>query len=158
MLDSIDQLAQTQTDFPNLPQGTHAIALPDNSYNKSSPFLKTFGRPEGASVCECERVQSATLSQSLHLLNAADIKSKLDSGTGRAALLAKAHFTKPPVPIHEIVDEIYTAAFARSASDAELAIIVDYIGEAELNENQLRENLKDVLWALINTKEFLFNH
>ena len=158
MLDAIDQLAQTRTDFPNLPQGTRAVALPDNSYNNSSPFLKTFGRPEGASVCECERVQSATLSQSLHLLNAADIKSKLDSDTGRAALLAKAHFATPPVPIGEIVDEIYAAAFARSASDAELAVIVDYLGEGELNEAQLREDLKDVLWAVINSKEFLFKH
>ena len=158
MLDAIDQLAQTRTDFPNLPQGTRTVALPDNSYNKSSPFLKTFGRPEGASVCECERVQSATLSQSLHFLNASDIKSKLDSDTGRAALLAKSHFATPPVPIREIVDEIYTAAFARTASDAELAVIVDYLGEGELNEVQLREDLKDVLWAVINSKEFLFNH
>lgn len=158
MLDAIDQLAQTQTDFPNLPQGTRAVALPDNSYNKSSPFLKTFGRPEGASVCECERVQSATLSQSLHFLNAADVKSKLDSATGRAALLAKTHFAEPPVPIDEIVNEIYNAAFARAASDGERAAIVEYIGESAGNEDQLRENLKDVLWAIINTKEFLFNH
>lgn len=158
MLDAIDQLAQTRTDFPNLPQGTRAIALPDNSYNKSSPFLKTFGRPEGASVCECERVQSATLSQSLHFLNAADIKSKLNSDTGRAALLAKAHFAEPSVPINDIVNEVYMAAFARHATDAELATIVDYLGAAELKESQLREGLEDVLWALINSKEFLFNH
>lgn len=158
MLDAIDQLAKTQTDFPNLPPGTRAVALPDNSYNKTSPFLKTFGRPEGASVCECERVQSATLSQSLHFLNASDIKSKLDSGTGRAALLAKSHFANPPVAIHEMVTEIYMSAFARSATDAELAAIVDYIGETESNESQLGESLKDVLWAIINTKEFLFNH
>ena len=51
MLDAIDQLAGTQTDFTNLPSGTRAIALPDNSYNQSSPFLRVFGRPEGESVC-----------------------------------------------------------------------------------------------------------
>ena len=48
LLDAIDQLAGTQTDFANLPPGTRAVALPDNSYNRSSPFLRVFGRPEGA--------------------------------------------------------------------------------------------------------------
>ncbi|MFN9720423.1 MAG: DUF1549 and DUF1553 domain-containing protein, partial [Planctomycetota bacterium] len=53
MLDSIDDLTGAKTDFPNLPAGTRAIALPDNSYNNASPFLKVFGRPENESVCEC---------------------------------------------------------------------------------------------------------
>ena len=84
MLDAIDRLAGSQTDFVNLPLGTRAIALPDSSYNRSSPFLKVFGRPEGESVCECERVHSSSLAQSLHLLNAADIKTKLATAEGRA--------------------------------------------------------------------------
>ncbi|MGV2340367.1 MAG UNVERIFIED_CONTAM: hypothetical protein LVR18_42390 [Planctomycetaceae bacterium] len=46
LLDAIDDLAGTRTDFPNLPPGTCAIALPDNSYNTASPFLRVFGRPE----------------------------------------------------------------------------------------------------------------
>jgi hypothetical protein len=54
LLDAIDHLAGTQTDFANLPPGTRAVALPDNSYNRSSQFLRVFGRPEAASVCECD--------------------------------------------------------------------------------------------------------
>ncbi len=77
LLDAIDQLTDARTDFANLPGGTRAVALPDNSYNASSPFLRVFGRPQSESVCECERVQSASLAQSLHLINASDIKSKL---------------------------------------------------------------------------------
>ena len=90
MLDAIDDLTGARTDFPNLPSGTRAIALPDNSYNNASPFLKVFGRPENESVCECERVQSSSLAQSLHLMNAADIKGKLATGNGRAVNLAKS--------------------------------------------------------------------
>ena len=73
LLDAIDQITGAKSDYADLPPGTRAISLPDNSYNRASPFLKVFGRPEGASVCECERVQSASLAQSLHLMNAADV-------------------------------------------------------------------------------------
>ncbi len=77
LLDSIDFVTGTKTDFANLPPGTRAIALPDNSYNNASPFLRVFGRPQNESVCECERSQSSSLAQSLHLMNAGDIKQKL---------------------------------------------------------------------------------
>ncbi|MCY2968321.1 MAG: DUF1549 domain-containing protein, partial [Planctomycetota bacterium] len=79
LLDAIDKLAGTQTEFPNLPPGTRAIALPDNSYNRASAFLRVFGRPEGESVCECERVQSSSLAQSLHLINSGEMRAKLAS-------------------------------------------------------------------------------
>ena len=88
-LDAIDRLAGTQTDFADLPPGTRAIALPDNSYNRSSAFLRVFGRPSGESVCECERVQSSSLAQSLHLINSPEMKAKLANPGGRAARLAK---------------------------------------------------------------------
>ena len=84
LLDSIDMLTGAKTDFADLPAGTRAISLPDNSYNRAAPFLKVFGRPEGASVCECERVQSSSLAQSLHLMNSADVKGKLAFAGGRA--------------------------------------------------------------------------
>ncbi len=80
---------------PTCRPGTRAIALPDNSYNKSSYFLAVFGRPEGASVCECERVQTSSLAQSLYLMNGQDIKQKLAIGGGRAELLAKATRPEP---------------------------------------------------------------
>src|SRR6185369_6078064 len=110
----IDALAGSKSDFADLPAGTRAISLPDNSYNRSSPFLKVFGRPEGASVCECERVQSPSLAQSLHLMNASDVKSKLSTPGGRADLLSKS--TRPA---SEKVRELYLAAYSREPSAEE---------------------------------------
>lgn len=161
LLDSIDHVTGSQTDFPNLPTGTRAIALPDNSYNRSSPFLRVFGRPEAESVCECERVQSSSLAQSLHLINAQEIKTKLAHAQGRAEQLAKSEATH-----EEKVRELYLAALAREPRPEELAIALEYLAEVPLGANDqpidpntaLRQNLQDLIWALLNTKEFLFNH
>lgn len=161
LLDTIDHVAGTKTDFANLPPGTRAVALPDNSYNRSTPFLKVFGRPEGESVCECERVQSSSLAQSLHLINASDIKSKLADANGRAQRLAKSD-----QPVEQKVRELYLAAFAREPRPEELKTAADYLAEPRVAadgkaldaQRAARENLQDLVWALINTKEFLFNH
>ncbi|RLT05110.1 MAG: DUF1549 domain-containing protein [Planctomycetota bacterium] len=150
LLDAIDHLAGTQTDFANLPPGTRAVALPDNSYNASSQFLRVFGRPEAESVCECERVQSSSLAQSLHLLNAAELKAKLASPTGRAERLAKED-----KPAEAKVRELYLAAFSREPRPQELKTAIDYLNEPGTAANA---NYQDLIWALINTKEFLFNH
>jgi hypothetical protein len=150
LLDAIDRLAGTQTDFANLPPGTRAVALPDNSYNRSSQFLRVFGRPEAESVCECERVQSSSLAQSLHLLNAAELKAKLAAPTGRAERLAKED-----KPAEAKVRELYLAAFSREPRPQELKTAIDYLNEPGTVANS---NYQDLIWALINTKEFLFNH
>ncbi|MCE9534410.1 MAG: DUF1549 and DUF1553 domain-containing protein [Planctomycetes bacterium] len=159
LLDSIDQLAGTQTDFANLPSGTRAVALPDNSYNRSSAFLRVFGRPEGASVCECERVQSSNLAQSLHFLNASDIRGKTAHANGRAARLAK-----DPRPAEAKIKELYLVAFAREPRTDELKAALNYLTETQVtgqkvdSQKAAHENFQDLLWALMNTKEFLFNH
>ena len=161
LLDSIDKATGSTTTFANLPAGTRAIALPDTSYNRSSPFLQVFGRPDGQSVCECERVQSSSLSQSLHLLSAPDIKGKLAADGGRADRLAKDERPDP-----ESIREVFLATFARLPSDEEMVQARAVIAEARtapdgqpLSAGQSRrENYEDLLWALLNSKEFLFNH
>ncbi len=161
LLDAVDQLTGSQTDFANLPAGSRAVALPDNSYNRSSPFLRVFGRPEGESVCECERVQSSSLAQSLHLINAGDVKAKLAQAGGRAERLAAEMR-----PNDEKIRELYIAAFSRDPRPDELKTAVEYLAEVRTDaagnnidpQKAARENFQDLLWALINTKEFLFNH
>jgi len=161
MLDAIDDLTGARTDFPNLPPGTRAIALPDNSYNNASPFLKVFGRPENESVCECERVQSSSIAQSLHLLNAADIKAKLATPGGRADRLVKSDQTAEAK-----ITELYRAAFCRDPSAEELRVAASYLAEPRVGadgqpldpQRVSQDNMQDLIWALINTKEFLFNH
>jgi len=161
LLDAIDQVAETQTDFANLPPGTRAIALPDNSYNQSSAFLRVFGRPQGESVCECERVQSSSLQQSLHLINSGEIRGKLAHPNGRAERLAKE--TRP---VEQRIGELYRAALGREPSANELHRATAFLAETRTDAqgNPLeaqaasREAWQDLVWAVINTKEFLFNH
>ncbi|MEZ5386401.1 MAG: DUF1549 and DUF1553 domain-containing protein [Prosthecobacter sp.] len=161
LLDSIDTVTGSKTDFADLPPGTRAVSLPDNSYNKASPFLKVFGRPEGASVCECERVQSASLAQSLHLMNASDVKAKLTASGGRAELLSKAEMPEP-----RRILELYFAAFSREPTADEVKIAESYLlkprtdaqGKPLDSQRAKRNGYEDLLWALINTKEFLYNH
>ena len=161
LLDAIDGVTGTQTDFTGLPGGTRAIALPDNSYNRAIPFLRVFGRPEGESVCECERVQSSSLAQSLHLINAPDIKGKLASPQGRIERLSKDDRA-----VEEKIRELYRAAFSREPRAEELKTATEFLTEPRLDAagnpveptTALREGLQDLTWALINAKEFLFNH
>lgn len=161
LLDAIDQVTGARTDFADLPPGTRAVSLPDNSYNRASPFLKVFGRPEGASVCECERVTTSSLAQSLHLMNAADVKAKLSFANGRAETLSKAEMSEP-----KRLQELYLAAFSRQPDAEELRIAEAFLarprtdaqGKPLDSARAKRLGYEDLIWALINTKEFLYNH
>ena len=161
LLDSIDMVTGSKTDFADLPAGTRAISLPDNSYTRASPFLKVFGRPDNISVCECERVSSASLAQSLHLMNAADVKAKLTATGGRAEMLTKAEMSEP-----KRIRELYLAAFSREPAADEVRIAENYLlkprndaaGKPLDSQRAKRNGYEDLLWALLNTKEFLYNH
>ncbi len=161
LLDAMDLITGAKSDFADLPPGTRAISLPDNSYNRASPFLKVFGRPEGASVCECERVQSASLAQSLHLMNASDVKAKLVTNNGRADVLSKAEMPEP-----KRIRELYLATFSREPTADEVRIAESHIakpradaqGKALDSQRARRQGYEDLIWALLNTKEFLYNH
>ncbi len=161
LLDSIDMVTGSKTDFADLPPGTRAISLPDNSYTRASPFLKVFGRPDNTSVCECERVSSASLAQSLHLMNAADVKAKLTATGGRAEMLTKAEMSEP-----KRIRELYLAAFSREPAADEIRIAETHLlkprndaaGKPLDSQRAKRNGYEDLLWALLNTKEFLYNH
>lgn len=148
LLDSLDLVTASTTGFNGLPAGTRAVQLPDNGAN--TYFLTVFGRPEGASACECERSQEANLAQSLHLLNSAEVQNKLSNGQGRAAKLAQ-DMTQTP---EQKVRALYMWVFSRPPVADETAVALAHINRVE-NKQQAYE---DILWALVNTKEFLFNH
>jgi len=159
LLDSIDDLTQVRTGFSGLPPGTRATMLPDNSYNNGSYFLSVFGRPDNASACECERSGDASLAQSLHLINSKDIQNKLSSGVGRAQKLAKDKDRTDA----EKIEELYYVAFARSPKKEELKLALDYLAREVENEKGQKtpadkgKSYEDIVWAIFNTKEFLFN-
>jgi hypothetical protein len=165
LLDAINLVSLSKDNFRNQPAGVRATWLPDDKFNEDSFFLTVFGRPEMDSACECERVADANLAQSLHLINSDTIQNKLSHGEGRAASLAKAMDR----PDEDRLSEIYYYALSRAPSKEELDAARAHLGRkrskaAEKEDDDLtpekaeQEAFEDILWALLNTKEFLFNH
>src|SRR5262249_47015118 len=146
LLDAIAQAAGAPTSFEGPPAGTRAIELPDESVG--STFLDTFGRPKRDTPCECERVSDATLGQSLMLLNSAEIQAKLSAQGSRADQLVK-----DPRPDVEKVAELFWAAFGRAPSPTEAATAMAHLAKHAASK---RVAFEDILWALINAKEFQF--
>jgi hypothetical protein len=151
LLDAIDRATGTQTKFRNLPLGTKAIELPDAEY--PDYFLNVFAKPKRASVCECERSPDENLAQALHTLNGDILANKIADGKGRiASLLAFKDANGKPKSHEEIVRELYLAALCRPPTDAELAASQKFLEQA----GSPKECYEDLLWALINSKQFLF--
>lgn len=147
MLDAISQVTQTKVKFPNLPLGARAAQVangPSGIY-----FLEVFGRPTRETVCTCERRGEPNLAQSLHLINGDTIQSAITNGDGRLAHLLAA---EKPVP--EVAEELYLAALSRPPTDEEVKRLEDYVGAAE----EKHAGLEDAFWAVLNSKEFTFNH
>lgn len=149
LYDAFHQVTGTQAQFPGLPAGTTAMQLPDPSVGPY--FLKVFGQPQGDTACECERSQEANLAQSLHLLNSSEVQNKISDDSGRAAQLA----ADKDRPHEERIRELYRWVYSRDPVKEELDIALAHI--AKHNDNA-RVAYEDIVWALINTKEFLFNH
>ncbi len=148
LLDVVDQVLQTNTSFAGVPAEMRAVSLPDNSF--SSYFLDVFGKPDSATACECERSQEATLAQSLQLLNSKEMQAKLSSDSALPASLAASSDAAEVK-----VTQVYLAAFSRPPTEAEIEIACRYLaGQPE----QPRQAYEDLVWAVINSKEFLFNH
>ena len=132
-----------------MPAGTRALQLVDSS--NGPYFLKVFGMPQGDTACECERSQDANLAQSLHLLNSKEVQTKISKDGARAAVLA----TDDKRSHEERMTELYQIVFSRNPRPDELKVAVSYLDRHKENP---RIGYEDILWALINTKEFLFNH
>jgi hypothetical protein len=151
LYDAVSQVTSTPASFGGLPTDKHApnraIMLPDEAF--ASYFLDVFGRPQRISACECERVSEANLAQALHLLNSQEIQNKLTAGNGRAALLANDKRSDA-----EKVDELFMWTLGRLPSAEHRQFAIEHINRNAMNKRLAYENL---LWALINTKEFVFN-
>jgi hypothetical protein len=150
--DAVNLVTKAPPAFPGLPTDRHApnraLMLPDESF--ASYFLDVHGRSQRTSACECERISEANLAQALHMLNSQEIQDKLTRGGARADLLAK-----DPRPDAEKIDELFAWAFARRPSPDHLQFALAHVNRHPQNKKLAYENL---LWALINTKEFIFNH
>jgi hypothetical protein len=149
LLDAIDTVTGVPTKFPSQPSGSRAVALPDDAFNATSYFLTVFGRPDNASACECERSQDSSLAQSLHLLNSKGVQEKLTHGEGRAAVLARGE-----QPMEARLGQLFLTAYGRPPTPAETTQAQEYLAARQGSVAAW----EDLIWALINSKEFLFNH
>ncbi|HXD85779.1 MAG TPA: DUF1553 domain-containing protein, partial [Urbifossiella sp.] len=146
-LDAVNATCDAKGGFNGVSSNARAVDLPHEGFG--SYFLDTFDRPKRVSVCECERSSAATLGQVLLLANSEEIESKIGAGNGRVATLVKAKTATPAM-----VEELYLTAFSRRPTAPELNRTQEYI-ESTTDKQRAVE---DVLWALLNSKEFMFNH
>jgi hypothetical protein len=155
LLDAVSQVTEHPEKFPGLPLGFRAIQLPDSRV--PSYFLELFGRPDRDIACECERKSETALQHALYLISGEHLERKVRDGQ-RIKRLLQAGLSDDA-----IMDELWLAALSRFPTDEERqkvrAYLADRLKDAKDNANTLREQAwQDVLWALLNTKEFLFNH
>jgi hypothetical protein len=145
--DAVDAATGTREKYRGLPLGTRAIQLPDPLV--ASYLLDVFGRPPRAITCECERTTQPNIAQAMHLLNGDFLNRKIADPAGRVERLAKAK-AEPEA----VIRELYLVTLSRPPRPEEVAQARPWLAEAA----NPREGAQDLLWALLNSREFLFNH
>jgi hypothetical protein len=145
MLDCISQVTETKDKYRGLPLGARAVEIADGK--TSSYFLTTFGRADRETICSREQV-GPTLSQALHMLNGDTVENKISQG-GVVQKLIKANMTP-----REVAAELYLRTFNRMPTEAELRKLEEHWGVTE----EQPKVYTDIFWALLNAKEFMFNH
>ncbi len=175
LFDAINIATGTQEKFNELPLGTRAIQLPDP--NVSSYFLDTFGRAPRIIACECERTPEPNMSQALHLMMGDMMNRKVQDGNALPAKLVAAKKSN-----EEIIQTFYYTALGRPPHSDETYRAVSVIKKVADRPGQLppkpwlflkpiklprtqdardrdrKQTLEDIYWALLNSKEFIFNH
>jgi len=146
MLDILSQVTNTKDKFPQLPLGARAVQIADGA--TSNYFLTTFGRATRETACSCEVKMEPTLSQALHLLNGETSNQKIQQG-GIIAALQNEKLTP-----EQIVEKLYIRCLSRKPLPEETEALKPLFAEG----NDIKRSLDDVFWALLNSREFLFNH
>jgi hypothetical protein len=146
MLDVISQVTGTKDKFPGLPLGARAVQIADGQV--STYFLTTFGRPTRETVCSCEVRLEPTLSQSLHLMNGDTVGPKVQQGN----LIGKWLQEKRP-PAY-VIEQLYIRCLSRPPTAEEFKKLLAAVDAAK----DKKQALEDVFWAILNSREFMFNH
>jgi hypothetical protein len=146
LLDTISAVTETKDKFQGLPLGARAVQMADGI--SSTYFLTTFGRATRETVCSCEVKMEPTLSQALHLLNGDTVNAKIQQGGLIPRLVTGRKFPE------ERIMELYLRCLSRKPSREELDKLLPALGEGAKQD----QALGDIFWALLNSREFLFNH
>jgi hypothetical protein len=147
LMDMVTQATGVPEKFDGAPLGTRAIQLWDSKVRHY--FLKQFGRPVRASACECERNAEPTIAQVLHLLNSDFVQDRLRHDDGTVARLCRTESDDG-----RVVEELWLTYLSRMPKPEETKLAVEHVKKGKSR----REGFEDVAWALLNTKEFQFNH
>jgi hypothetical protein len=150
-LDSVNQAVDVRDRFNGVGASARAIDLPHENFG--SYFLDAFDRPKRVTACECERSPGATLAQVLLLSNSDEIENKLASGEGKIGKFFAAS-EKDRRPLKDLIEELYLGSLSRLPSSDELTTATKYLD----GESDKRQAAEDLLWTLLNSKEFMFNH
>ncbi len=150
LADAIADLTGVSDSYPGMPPGSRAMQA--WTYKIDSQTMDAFSRPNSSSDCPCERDAKPSIVQALHLMNSKLLQEKLASkaATARVQFLAEGKLSP-----EEVVNEIYLACYSRKPTDDELKIAAaTYSSEGATR----RSATEDVLWSLMNSAEFVFNH
>jgi hypothetical protein len=146
LLDCISQATISRDKFPGLPLGSRAVQIANGS--TSTYFLTTFGRAPRDTVCACEAKTEPTLSQALHMLNGSTIQGKIQQG----GLIKK--WLDDKLPPEQIIERIYIRTLSRKPQPEETERLMTTVAQAQ----NPQAGLEDVFWAVLNSREFIFNH
>jgi hypothetical protein len=148
LFDAVHVAAGSRPKVAQAPEGSLAQDFPDPSVLRGG-FLDVFGRPERQTSCECERRSDMSLVQALNLLNGPTIAGAIADPEGRIAKLILGGASD-----RRLVEELYLSALSRAPTGQELDSALTYMGKG----GGRAERAQDLLWALINSNGFLFNH
>jgi hypothetical protein len=156
LLDAYSQVTQEPEKFKNYPVSTRALQLPDTAVK--SYFLDAFGRPAREQTRESERTSVPTITQALHIINGETLNNKLRAPDNAIAALMQRGLSD-----EQIVDDLYLASFSYYPKETERAALVKALHSAEQEkmtgvDNPRRAALNDMMWAMLTSEAFMFNH
>lgn len=146
LLDSVGEATGMPEQFDAMPAGSSAKEI--WTHRVGSLFLDAFGRPDPNQDPPCERAGDTTIVQALHLMNSTKLYGKITSDKGRAAELAKSKLSEA-----EVIEDIYLRLYARKPTAKEREIAAGVFDAKDITR---RAAVEDLMWALINTPEFVF--